>query len=675
MTNLVMALAALVSGASPRNLSAMMLNRLTYALCSTAALAFPASAEVHAVLVGVSDYLYLDADLKGPGNDLRLMAETLEARGVAPGRMTLLTSDPTSLPPGAATAEPTRAGILAALDDVAQKAAPGDTVVFYFSGHGGQAPDLSGDEGGGYDEIFLPADAKDWKGSIGAVENAIVDDELQAWAQGLMDRDITLVGLIDACHSATGFRGSAGKGVARGLTPDQLGVPEGTASAPATAPVELTGNYVFLYSSQSDERSFEYPLGDTGLWQGEFTLRLTQVLSAAPEASWAQVLAHVADTMVQGEARQVPEGEGPMLDAQVFGSGQAAARMQVSDRSLKAGLLQGLAEGTEVTFYAEGSGGDPLGTALVKKVTAREATLDAPAPQGAAWAEVSAAPPPAPLTLAAPLRADPSDGHDYAAWTDALPAPGAKPDLVPILTEGTVALAGPDGVLDPEGPGSTPRIALDEGETPQEALAHALDKAAHGLRLRAALLGATGRSITGKDAVSVAYEIRPGTTGAEGCGKAGAAAVWDPAQGAQACDQIWLTVTNRSGKMQDVSVLYMAADFAVSPIWPQQNTVNRLAPGESARIGLQIAPGSTAGIEEIWVLAVPMGEDSGLRTDLTRLAMTDTMRGGPADEMTAWLETRLADPEEQTRGFSTKPAALVMIRQRVRLNPGPDAAL
>jgi hypothetical protein len=335
MTNLVMALAALVSGPSPRNLSAMMLNRLAYALCSTAFLALPAGAEVHAVLVGVSDYLSLDADLKGPGNDVRLMAETLAARGIAPTEMTILTSDPTGLPQGAATGEPTRDGILTALSDVAAKAAPGDTVVFYFSGHGGQAPDLSGDEGGGYDEIFLPADAAGWKGSIGAVENAILDDELQVWAQALMDRDVALVGLIDACHSATGFRGSAGKGAARGLTPDQLGVPEGTASAPATAPVELTGNYVFLYSSQSDERSFEYPLGDTGLWQGEFTLRLTQILSAAPEASWAQVLTHVADTMLQGEARQVPEGEGPMLDAQVFGSGQAAARLQVAGTVLR----------------------------------------------------------------------------------------------------------------------------------------------------------------------------------------------------------------------------------------------------------------------------------------------------------------------------------------------------
>ncbi len=665
----------------------MMLNRLAYALCTTAFLALPARAEMHAVLVGVSDYLYLDANLRGPANDVRLMAETLGARGIAPGQMTVLTSDPVGLPAGVSTGQPTRAGIMAALDQVAAEAAPGDTVVFYFSGHGGQAPDLSGDEGGGYDEIFLPADAAGWKGAIGAVENAILDDELQLWAQALMDRDVTLIGLIDACHSATGFRGTGGKGVPRGLTPDQLGVPETAASAPATVAPDLTGNFVFLYSSQSDERSFEYELGDTGQWQGEFTLRLSQVLSAAPEASWAQVLAAVADAMVQSEARQVPEGEGPLLQAQVFGAGQAAARLQVAGRVVKGGLLQGLAEGTELTFYAEGTGGAALGTATVTKVAAREATLDAPAPQGALWAEITAAPPPAPLTLAPAQRADPGDGKDYSAWEAALPAPGevpgavsgavsgAGPDLVPVLVDGTVALAGADGVLDPDGPGSTPRVRPEPGETEAEALARALDRAAHGLRLRAALLGATGRSITGKDPVELAYEIRPGRAEGEDCGAAGPAQPWDPAAGAQACDQIWLTVTNRSAKMQDVSVLYLATDFEVQPIWPQQNGVNRLAPGESARIGLQIAAGSAAGLEEIWVLAVPMGEDSGLRVDLTRLAASDTTRGGPADEMTAWFEERLADPDEtRNRGFSTKPAALAMIRQIVRLNPGPEAA-
>ena len=226
-------------------------------LAALAALVLPLRAEHRAVLVGVSDYSVLDADLNGPKNDVRLMAEVLAARGVPPAEMTVLTSDPTGLPAGAHSGPPTRAAILAALADVSDRAAPGDTVVFYFSGHGGQAPDQSGDEGGGYDEIFLPADAAGWKGDIGAVENAILDDELQLWAQGLLSRDIQLIGLIDACHSDTGFRALGGAGRARGLSPTDLGIPQDAPSAPRDPAPPLQGQFVFLYSSQSDQRSFE----------------------------------------------------------------------------------------------------------------------------------------------------------------------------------------------------------------------------------------------------------------------------------------------------------------------------------------------------------------------------------------------------------------------------------
>ena len=122
-----------------------------------------------------------------------------------------------------------------------------------------------------------------------------------------------------------------------------------------------------------------------------------------------------------------------------------------------------------------------------------------------------------------------------------------------------------------------------------------------------------------------------------------------------------------------MSVLYFAADFTVAPIWPVQNLSNRLAPGESVRVGLQIAPGSTAGLEEIWVLAVPESE-SGARVDLTRLASPGMTRdfAGASDGMTMWLEGRMIDPEEAAlRGFSLKPAPLAMIRQVVRLTPDP----
>lgn len=201
--------------------SAMMFRRFSAAPCTIFLTALPhaAVAELRAFLVGVSDYLTLDVDLKGPADDVRLMAEVLVARGIPAQEIAVLTSDPSDRPAGVTTASPTKAEILSALTNMANRAQPGDTVIFYFSGHGAQAPDASGDEGGGYDEIFRPADAAGSKGDVGSVENALSDDELQAWAQPLLAGGGKLVGLIDACHSDTGFRSLPNSaGVARGLS-------------------------------------------------------------------------------------------------------------------------------------------------------------------------------------------------------------------------------------------------------------------------------------------------------------------------------------------------------------------------------------------------------------------------------------------------------------------------
>lgn len=646
------------------------MTRFLCPLALFACLAAPAGAETRALLIGVSDYTVLDADLKGPANDVRLMAEVLAARGVAPGAMVALTSDAAGLDPAIARAEPTRAAILSAMARLQDSAAPGDTIVFYFSGHGAEAPDLSGDEGGGYDEILLPADAAGWKGAIGAVENALLDDELQDWAQGVLAKGARLVGLIDACHSATGFRAVGGAGVPRGLSTEALSIPEGEVSpAPAAPAPPLTGEFVFLYSSQSDQRSFEYPLADGSGWHGEFTLRLAQVLQAAPEASWAQVLAATSDAMVQGPARQQPDGEGPLLQAPVFGTGALAARHALQAGAVTAGLLQGLAEGDTVAFYAGAAGGEPLGEAVLTAVEARSAKLSAPPPEGALWAEVVAPAPPPPLRLAAPV---PADDSDYSHWLAELPPPVAgEADLVPILTGGQVALAGPDGLLDPGGPGSTPRITLAEGETEAMAVERVLTAAGHSLRLRKLLAGLAGRSLTGKPALKAVYERRPGRVAGDHCTDFGPKAPVDPAHGLQPCDQLWVTFTNVSGKVLDVSALYFNADFTISPVWPHRGLSNRLAPGESAQAGLQILPGST-GFEELMLLAVPVAEGA-LRTDLTRLAEPEMTRAyaSASARTVLWIEDWMTG-SSATRGFSTRPAAVMMLRQPVRLGAGPQ---
>lgn len=629
---------------------APMLHRIAPLILSLLA-ATPSMAEVRAVLVGVADYLVLDADLKGPAADVALMAETLSLRGV---------TDQVTLASGGTT--PTRAAIMAALADVAARSVTGDTVVFYFSGHGAQAPDQSGDEGGGYDEIFLPADAAGWKGSIGAVENAILDDDLQAWAQPLLARGVQLVGLIDACHSDTGFR-AAGRGVPRGLGADALGIPD-AAVADAAPAAALQGEFVFLYSSQSDQRSFEYQLGSTAIWHGAFTLKLAEVLRTTTGASWAQVLAATADGMVQGPVPQMPDGEGPLLARAVFGTA-APQRYLIRDGLVQAGLLQGLATGDQMAVFAAPADGSELAVLPLAEVTAGNARPDGALPDTAAWAELATPAPPAPITLAAPVRANPHDGHDYAAWLAALGPAAPDGDLVPILTGGGLALAAADGALDPYGAGSTPRVQPEPDETPARALSRTLEQAAHAIRLRKLFAAVAGRGLTGKPALAVTWTRKPATTTGDTCAKAGPAAPVDPASGLRPCDQLWATVQNTSGRDLDVSVLYFNADFSVGAVWPQQGLSNRLAAGDTMRAGVQIDAGSAAGMEEIMVLAVPV-QAGAARVDLTGLASPSQMRAssGPA----AWFAGQLA-PDTKTRGFSTRPAALTLLRQPIRLLP------
>ena len=625
----------------------------------------PGVAEVRALLIGVGDYLVLDADLKGPPADVVLMAEVLAARGVDVAAMRILTSGGAFLTGGKAPGAPTRAGILGAMSEVAAESVAGDTVVFYFSGHGAQAPDASGDEGGGLDEILLPADARGWSGATQRVENALLDDELQVWAQGMLDRGVKVVGVIDACHSATGFRAVGGAGVARALPPQVLGIPEGAASGEMGGGegAGLRGEFVFLYSSQSDQRSFEFPLGETGLWHGAFTLALAETLRTAPGANWQQVLTAVTAGMARGAVRQMPDGEGPMLDQAVFGEATGQARYAVTGARLAAGLLHGLTEGSEVAVYAQPAGGAAIGHARVAFVAAREAGLAGDIPPGARWAEVAASPPPPPLRVGVPVVRD--EGN-HAAWLAALGQgqPG-EVDLVPVLTGGSVALTGADGALDPLGPGSSPRIVAAPDETEADAVARVLADAGHALRL-ARVLGDTA-----KRGLSLTPPLKVGYTRQSGCAAPGPETAVDPARGLAPCDRLWVTVGNVGGGPVDLSLLYFNADFTVSAIWPRQGLSNRLAPGEAIRAGLQIG-GATPALEELMILAVPVDPDAA-RVDLTRLAEPAATRsmGGRAQAMTDWIDGRLQD-DMMTRGFSAKPADLILVRQAVRIRPGDE---
>ncbi|KAI9190102.1 hypothetical protein H9P43_001535 [Blastocladiella emersonii ATCC 22665] len=91
---------------------------------------------------------------------------------------------------------PTRKSILAAINWLIQGAQPGDSLFLHYSGHGGQAKDLDGDEDDGYDETIYPVDHEK--------AGMIVDDELHALVAKLpAGANMTII--MDCCHSATVF--------------------------------------------------------------------------------------------------------------------------------------------------------------------------------------------------------------------------------------------------------------------------------------------------------------------------------------------------------------------------------------------------------------------------------------------------------------------------------------
>jgi len=90
---------------------------------------------------------------------------------------------------------PTKKNILAAFDRVVEYSKAGDVVFIHYSGHGGRVRDTSGDEADGYDETLIPLDFKR--------AGQILDDDLYKRIVKRMAAGVTVVVLMDSCHSGT----------------------------------------------------------------------------------------------------------------------------------------------------------------------------------------------------------------------------------------------------------------------------------------------------------------------------------------------------------------------------------------------------------------------------------------------------------------------------------------
>lgn len=168
-----------------------------------------AKSQGRALLIGCTKYDHLDSSLhlQGPGNDVLLMRDLLcERFGFASERVVILAESV-----GQPEFRPIRTNIEREFRRLGREAVAGEQVLIFLAGHGSQQPDLnpSSDdpEPDGLDEVFLPADVKNWNDSVGQVPNAIVDDEFRAWLTEIEQRRAAVTVIMDACHSGTMTRG------------------------------------------------------------------------------------------------------------------------------------------------------------------------------------------------------------------------------------------------------------------------------------------------------------------------------------------------------------------------------------------------------------------------------------------------------------------------------------
>jgi hypothetical protein len=328
-------------------------------------------------------------NLDGPLNDVAAMRDLLSSPkfGFDPKNIIVVTNPalPAAQLPfiNLPVADTAHDGLLKAMQkylvDVPQK---GDTVVFYYAGHGSLRVNSKGTKlamlvdgkPSHADSTLVPSDA--WTGNYD-----IRDRETTRIFNAALDKGIKLTVLLDSCHSGSFTRGvEIGKQYTeRSLGYDPRDINEGpdllASGEEAPAPTARKTNPALVFSAaQQDQTAKERDFGDTPsttVAHGAFTVALIKALETLPaDAPASDVFRQVSATL---EGEQVGD-QTPAMDATedrmrepLFGgmkadAGKTRAAVIGVDADegtvlLDAGKLAGIDAGSEFTSLSADSQG------------------------------------------------------------------------------------------------------------------------------------------------------------------------------------------------------------------------------------------------------------------------------------------------------------------------------
>ena len=357
----------------------------SYWLCSakaeTAERILPAAERppMFVLQVGIGKYLNAPtwAELRGAVNDVVEMRKVLESdryRIPLQNIVTLTDSQATK----ALIFERFQNHLIARAREHFEKTGNKDAVVmFQFSGHGSQAPDVDGDEKDDHkDETFVTYDSQDSPGK----NYDITDDEIFSLTSELRRYTDNIVYIFDSCHSGSGTRDS--QDVRR--LPERKTLPVAVAGVGASTRASVTkandapgsgvlppgDDYIVITAARSGELAsqrncFEECGSSTRpVAFGNLTFYLIDELKRArSDTSYRELMENVTRRVVSEKPTQTPQIEGDKSRF-VFASlgsledsftqivGVDAKRPGASRTvKIRAGAMQGISTGTIVSFY------------------------------------------------------------------------------------------------------------------------------------------------------------------------------------------------------------------------------------------------------------------------------------------------------------------------------------
>lgn len=150
-------------------------------------------AEDQVLIVGIDDYESVTPKLVGSVNDANNMKEfVIKHLNFKESQITLLLDK-----------EATKNTIINTIKlKLIKNTEAGNRVLFYYSGHGDQIKDISGDEKDHYDETLVAVDAQN---NEDKVVNMITDDVIKELFDQITDRQVMII--VDSCHSGTITKG------------------------------------------------------------------------------------------------------------------------------------------------------------------------------------------------------------------------------------------------------------------------------------------------------------------------------------------------------------------------------------------------------------------------------------------------------------------------------------